>query len=269
MNQNITAMTQITFHSIINTALSKANDRGNLKSYIIRQSKIAERDAFYTWDDFSAGLIKDVTGKMESIKFLHKKRLEELQQDIDNIEKISFKDPSGDKNLNDYTSEEREQYQITARNKHLDWTKEELKSLTVYHYKKNEYGKLEIIIDVINEISGRDKANVSDEPKKQGRPKAIIHDVSNYLVNEKLLSFLISKYSEVKPQVFNHLIRVLIDLEQLEPASKKEYKEAFGEALRVKQSQTNFDNSLNMNKNTAIYDPIKREILNFLEGDKT
>ena len=62
---------------------------------------------------------------------------------------------------------------------------------------------------------------------------------------------------------------MLIDLEQLEPASKKEYKEAFGEALRVKQSQTNFDNSLNMNKNTAIYDPIKREILNFLEGDKT
>ena len=171
MNQNITAMTQITFHSIINTALLKANDRGNLKSYIIRQSKIAERDAFYTWDDFSAGLIKDVTGKMELIKFLHKKRLEGLQQDIDNIEKISFKDPSGDKNLNDYTSEEREQYQITARKKHLDWTKEELKSLTVYHYNKNEYGKLEIIIDVINEISGRDKANVSDEPQRKPTAK--------------------------------------------------------------------------------------------------
>ena len=269
MNQNITAMTQITFHSIINTALLKANDRGNLKSYIIRQSKIAERDAFYTWDDFSAGLIKDATGKMELIKFLHKKRLEGLQQDIDDIEKISFKDPLSDKNLNDYTSEEREQYQITARKKYLDSTKDELKSLTVYHYNKNEYGKLEIIIDVINEISGRDKANVSDEPKKQGRPKAIIHDVSYYLVNEKLLSFLKFKYSDVKPQFFNHLIRVLQDLNQLKPATKKEYKEAFGEALNVEQAQTNFNNSFNIDTNTTIYDPIKREILNFLEGDKT
>ena len=61
-------MTQITFHSIINTALLKANNRDNLKSYIIRQSKIANRDAFYTLEDFSQGLIEVATGKMNLIK---------------------------------------------------------------------------------------------------------------------------------------------------------------------------------------------------------
>jgi hypothetical protein len=137
-------------------------------------------------------------------------------------------------------------------------------------YKKHKKWGVEDERKFIKELESSDsdnKANVSDEPKKQGRPKAIIHDVSYYLVNEKLLSFLISKYSEVKPQFFNHLIRVLIDLGQLKPATKKEYKEAFGEALNVEQTQTNFDNSFNIDTNTTIYEPIKKEIMNFLDDN--
>ena len=51
---------------------------------------------------------------------------------------------------------------------------------------------------------------------------------------------------------------MLIDLGQLKPATKKEYKEAFGEALNVKQTQTNFNNSFNIDTNTTIYEPIKK-----------
>lgn len=137
-------------------------------------------------------------------------------------------------------------------------------------YKEHKKWGVEDERKSIKELESSDsdnKENVSDKPKKQGRPKAIIQDVSYYLVNEKLLSFLISKYSEVKPQVFNHLIRVLIDLGQLKPATKKEYKEAFGEALNVEQTQTNFDNSFNIDTNTTIYEPIKKEIMNFLDDN--
>ena len=115
-----------------------------------------------------------------------------------------------------------------------------------------------------NQSQGSNPDSKGSKHKKQGRPKAVIQDASHYLSNEKLLPFLKSKYSEIKPQVFNHLIRVLIDLNQLKPATKKEYKEAFGEALNVKQSQTNFDNSFILNPNTTIYTPIKIEISNFL-----
>ena len=115
-----------------------------------------------------------------------------------------------------------------------------------------------------NQSQGSNPDSKGSKHKKQGRPKAVIQDASHYLSNEKLLPFLKSKYSEIKPQVFNHLIRVLIDLNQLKPATKKEYKEAFGKALNVKQSQTNFDNSFILNPNTTIYTPIKIEISNFL-----
>lgn len=115
-----------------------------------------------------------------------------------------------------------------------------------------------------NQSQGSNPDSEVSKHKKQGRPKAVIQDASHYLSNEKLLPFLKSKYSEIKPQVFNHLIRVLIDLNQLKTATKKEYKEAFGEALNVKQSQTNFDNSFILNPNTTIYTPIKIEISNFL-----
>lgn len=260
-------MTQITFTSIINTALLKANNRDNLKSYLIRQSKIANRDAFYELEDFSQGLIKVATGKIGYIKHSHDVYLKHVQTQIDNIETLSFKDPSRVKDSTDYTNEERAQFQETERAKYLKWAKHELKNSKLNDYNKNEYGRLETIIDVVNEINNNNNNVITDKPKKQGRPKAIIQDASYYLINEKLLLFLKSKYSVIKPQFFNHLIRVLQDLNQLKPATKKEYKEAFGEALNVEQTQTNFDNSFNIDTNTTIYEPIKKEIMNFLDDN--
>lgn len=163
--------------------------------------------------------------------------------------------------------------------KPIDTRKEE--ELTLYHfnlfykfkqrYKTHKKWDIENEREFIkeyeflnNQSQGSNPDSKGSKPKKQGRPKAVIQDASHYLSNEKLLPFLKSKYSEIKPQVFNHLIRVLIDLNQLKPATKKEYKEAFGEALNVKQSQTNFDNSLALTPNTTIYTPIKIEISNFL-----
>lgn len=87
------------------------------------------------------------------------------------------------------------------------------------------------------------------EPKeptltKQGRPKTVIHEASYYLHNKELLQFLIDNYSNTKPRYFNQLLSVLADIEinQLKPATKKEYNVAFGKALNVKQKQSNFDN---------------------------
>ena len=263
-------MTQITFHSIINTALLKANNRDNLKSYIIRQSKIANRDAFYTLEDFSQGLIEVATGKMNLIKHLHAEYLKEEQSNIDNIDSKTFELPPSEKSYSEYTSEELKLLQDSLRERYLEQTRKDLEQSKINDYHNNEYGRLENIIEVVNEINNKNN-NATDNPdsevskhKKQGRPKAVIQDASHYLSNEKLLPFLKSKYSEIKPQVFNHLIRVLIDLNQLKTATKKEYKEAFGEALNVKQSQTNFDNSFILNPNTTIYTPIKIEISNFL-----
>lgn len=163
--------------------------------------------------------------------------------------------------------------------KPIDTRKEE--ELTLYHfnlfykfkqrYKTHKKWDIENEREFIkeyeflnNQSQGSNPDSKGSKPKKQGRPKAVIQDASHYLSNEKLLPFLKSKYSEIKPQVFNHLIRVLRDLNQLKPATNKEYKEAFGEALNVKQSQTNFDNSFTLNPNTTIYTPIKIEISNFL-----
>ena len=102
---------------------------------------------------------------------------------------------------------------------------------------------------------------------KQGRPKTIIHDASYYLYNKELLQFLIDNYSNIKAHIFNQLIKALIDLRQLKPASNKEYKEAFGNALNIKQSQTNFDNAIK-NDATTIFEPIKTKITTYLEQQR-
>lgn len=109
------------------------------------------------------------------------------------------------------------------------------------------------------------KKEQAPEPQiKQGRPKTIIHDASYYLYNKELLQFLIDNYSNIKARIFNQLIKALIDLRQLKPASNKEYKEAFGNALNIKQSQTNFDNAIKNNA-TTIFEPIKTKITTYLE----
>lgn len=114
------------------------------------------------------------------------------------------------------------------------------------------------------------KKEQAPEPQiKQGRPKTIIHDASYYLYNKELLQFLIDNYSNTTPQIFNQLLSVLADIEvnQLKPATKKEYKEAFGKALNVKQRQSNFDNYFNTIKIDEIFEPIKATIKTYLNGN--
>lgn len=104
---------------------------------------------------------------------------------------------------------------------------------------------------------------------KQGRPKTVIHEASYYLHNKELLQFLIDNYSNTTPQIFNQLLSVLADIEvnQLKPATKKEYKEAFGKALNVRQRQSNFDNYFNTRKIDEIFEPIKATIKTYLNGN--
>ena len=104
---------------------------------------------------------------------------------------------------------------------------------------------------------------------KQGRPKTVIHEASYYLHNKELLQFLIDNYSNTTPQIFNQLLSVLADIEvnQLKPATKKEYKEAFGKALNVRQRQSNFDNYFNTIKIDEIFKPIKATIKTYLNGN--
>lgn len=128
-------------------------------------------------------------------------------------------------------------------------------------------------INTLNELLEHLKSDITQkeqapEPqRKPGRPKTIIRDASYYLYNKELLQFLIDNYSNIKAHIFNQLIKALIDLRQLKPASNKEYKEAFGNALNIKQSQTNFDNAIKNNA-TTIFEPIKTKITTYLEQQR-
>ena len=116
---------------------------------------------------------------------------------------------------------------------------------------------------------GSNPDSKGSKPKKQGRPKTVIHEASYYLHNKELLQFLIDNYSNTTPQIFNQLLSVLADIEvnQLKPATKKEYKEAFGKALNVRQRQSNFDNYFNTIKIDEIFKPIKATIKTYLNGN--
>lgn len=111
------------------------------------------------------------------------------------------------------------------------------------------------------------KERAHEVKPKQGRPKTVIQEATYYLYNKDLLQFLIDNYSNIKAHIFNQLIKALIDLGQLKPASNKEYKEAFGNALNIKQSQTNFDNAIK-NDATTIFEPIKTKITTYLEQQR-
>lgn len=149
--------------------------------------------------------------------------------------------------------------------------------VTEYHNDYNEvyyyYYNHEIEAKLLNELleylqdDTTHKERAHEVKPKQGRPKTIIHDASYYLYNKGLLQFLIDNYSNIKAHIFNQLIKALIDLGQLKTASNKEYKEAFGNALNIKQSQTNFDNAIK-NAATTIFEPIKTKITTYLEQQR-
>ena len=118
-------------------------------------------------------------------------------------------------------------------------------------------------VDVINFDTQENEQQIQQK-RKLGRPRSQQKDASNYLLNKNLLPFLIENYSNVKPRVFNQLIKVLVDLQQLKEAENKEYKEAFGKALNVQQAQFNFDKAFNKAPNPNLFDPIKAKIQTYL-----
>ena len=168
--------------------------------------------------------------------------------------------------------------------KHFDTRKEE--ELTLYHFNlfykfkqrykthkkwdiENEREFIKEYESLNNQSQGSNPDSKGSKHKKQGRPKTVIHEASYYLHNKELLQFLIDNYSNTTPQIFNQLLSVLADIEvnQLKPATKKEYKEAFGKALNVRQRQSNFDNYFNTIKIDEIFKPIKATIKTYLNGN--
>lgn len=152
----------INFDLIVTTALLEANNKDRLKRYLTRQSKIAE-EHYYTLDDFSDRVIRVVNGKLKYLKHIHREYLKELQSNIDNIDNLQLEFPLSKKSYSEYTSEELEQIQNTQRKKYLEWATNKLNRSKISDYNKNEYGRLENIIEVIDEISGKG----SIEHKKQ------------------------------------------------------------------------------------------------------
>lgn len=144
----------INFDLIVTTALLEANNKDRLKSYLTRQSKIAE-EHHYTLDDFSDRVIRVVNGKLKYLKHIHGEYLKELQSNIDNIDNLQFEFPLSKKSYSEYTSEELEQIRNTQRKKYLEGATNELNRSKISDYNKNEYGRLENIIEVIDEISGK------------------------------------------------------------------------------------------------------------------
>ena len=144
----------INFDLIVTTALLEANNKDRLKRYLTRQSKIAE-EHYYTLDDFSDRVIRVVNGKLKYLKHIHGEYLKELQSNIDNIDNLQFEFPLSKKSYSEYTSEELEQIRNTQRKKYLEGATNELNRSKISDYNKNEYGRLENIIEVIDEISGK------------------------------------------------------------------------------------------------------------------
>lgn len=141
--------------------------------------------------------------------------------------------------------------------------------VNLYILDPDSKAELKILNELLEHLQSdiTQKEQAPEPQRKPGRPKAVIHEASFYLKNKKLLQFLIDNYSNVKPKVFNQLLSSLADIEinQLKPATKKEYKVAFGKALNVKQEQSNFDNYFNTIIIDEIFEPIKATIKTYLE----
>ena len=144
----------INFDLIISTALLEANNKDRLKRYLTRQSKIAE-EHHYTLDDFSDRVIRVVNGKLKYLKHIHGEYLKELQSNIDNIDSKTFELPPSEKSYSEYTSEELKLLQDSLRERYLEQTRKDLEQSKINDYHNNEYGRLENIIEVIDEISGK------------------------------------------------------------------------------------------------------------------
>ena len=141
--------------------------------------------------------------------------------------------------------------------------------VNLYILDPDSKAELKILNELLEHLQSdiTQKEQAPEPQRKPGRPKTVIQEATYYLYNKELLQFLIDNYSNIKAHIFNQLIKALIDLRQLKPASNKEYKEAFGNALNIKQSQTNFDNAIK-NDATTIFEPIKTKITTYLEQQR-
>ena len=264
------------YNNIFNTALSYTSDTDEMKAFLIREYKKAERE-FYTIDSFYNGLLKTVTQKRKLIEKAFNKEVENLEQTIKDIDKYTFYPQATEKRLSDYSNEELEAYQTEARKKLLVSAQSKLKNISISNFQTNiaPLASIELFEQTIKElfkISQEQNNTIESEQakkpqRKQGRPKTEIHEASYYLHNKELLQFLIDNYSNTEPRYFNQLLSVLADIEinQLKPATKKEYNVAFGKALNVKQKQSNFDNYFNTIIIDEIFEPIKATIKTYLE----
>lgn len=214
---------KIDFNLIFYNAAQYVDDPDEMKEYIKREYKKAEKEFYYGIESFCKGILKVVVVERDSAKA----RIHDQPIDTDTHIIIGC-------GLR-YTFEE------------IDLIEQVVHELLPEEKKNDEMNTKEI-------------EQPKQEKRKQGRPLSTHNEAAYYLHNEKLLPFLIDNYSNVKPYVFNQLIKVLIDLQQLKEAENKEYKEAFGKALNVKQSQYNFDKAFNKDPNTKTFDPIKAKI---------
>lgn len=130
---------------------------------------------------------------------------------------------------------------------------------------QNEKEKWEFVKVVFNDKLNEYLFNTKTKEKKGltgsiGRPKVEVKEAIYYLHSKALLPYLIKNYSNVKPKIFNHLILVLKELNQLKEATNIEYKEAFSKEFNVTQSQTNFDNAMRNKPNPELINNIKNKL---------
>lgn len=177
-------MKNVDFNLIITIALFEANNKDRLRNYLTRQSKNAE-ELNYTLDEFSDGIISLANSKIEYIKYSHKIYLKNLKSNIDNIDNLRFEMPPSNKRYSEYTSEELEHFQDTERKKYLEWAKKELENSKLSDHNKNEYGRLENIIEVINEMNG--KSNSQEHVKQMNLDR--LDSLLSQRLNKKFDSF--------------------------------------------------------------------------------
>jgi len=116
--------------------------------------------------------------------------------------------------------------------------------------------------DLQKYLQSEQNSNVCELEKRRtpGKPATEVKEAAFYLHNPQILQYLIDNYTNVEPQIFNHLILVLRNLDQLKPATQKEIKEAFCKELKIEQTQSNFNKAMRKDPNITLFNTIKNKI---------
>lgn len=131
---------------------------------------------------------------------------------------------------------------------------------TYYYFNHNDEAK------ILNELLEYLQSDPTPEPTRiTGKPKTIVKEATFYLEKPELLQVLIDNYTNVEPKTFNQLIKSLIELNQLKPATKKEIKEAFCKELKIEQAQENFNRAMRTAPDQPIINTIKNKLKPFIQ----